>query len=127
MFRAHHVIDYLWKFGSELFCGLNSLSKKLGLSDYFYIEGGYVAMNYITKDSFGNLSLPFRTLFAQEMIKNGVLIPWIAPSFSHGKLELDITLQAAEKALKIYAMALNNGIEHYLEGSPIKPVFRRFN
>ena len=61
------------------------------------------------------------------MINNGVLMPWIAISMAHGQEELDITLTAVRKALKVYAAALEEGYEKYLKGAVIKPVFRRFN
>ena len=84
-------------------------------------------MNYLTKDSNGNISLDYRTLFNQEMIKQGVLMPWISVSQSHGEKELRLTLDAAEKALSVYRAALKNGIQEYLKGPSVKPVFRKFN
>ena len=71
--------------------------------------------------------MAFRTLYSQEMIENGVLMPWIAISTAHGQTELDMTLSAVRKALKVYAKALEDGYEKYLRGAVIKPVFRRFN
>jgi glutamate-1-semialdehyde 2,1-aminomutase len=126
-YRANNVIDHLWQYGEKLFNGMDSIARSLGISDYFFMEGGYVSMNYVTKDKKGVNSLAFRTLFSQELIKNNLLMPWIAPSFSHGEIELEITLEATEKALSIYKMALEHGIENYLVGPSIKPVFRKFN
>jgi glutamate-1-semialdehyde 2,1-aminomutase len=54
-------------------------------------------------------------------------MPWIAPSFSHGDAELQRTLDAARKALAVYAQALEQGVERFLQGPAIKPVFRKFN
>ena len=71
--------------------------------------------------------MKFRTLFSQEMIRQGVLIPWIAVSLAHADAELAITIEAARKALKVYASALTDGVEKYLEGPEIKPVFRKYN
>ena len=71
--------------------------------------------------------LELRTLFSQEMIDNGVLIPWIALSLAHGDRELDITLEAARKALAVYARALDEGVQAHLKGRAIRPVFRRHN
>jgi glutamate-1-semialdehyde 2,1-aminomutase len=71
--------------------------------------------------------MSFRTLFAQEMIKSKILMPYIAISFSHKEKELSMTLQAVEKALLVYKNALEQGIENYLESDVIKPVFRQFN
>jgi glutamate-1-semialdehyde 2,1-aminomutase len=91
------------------------------------MDGTYISMNYVTKDSEGMLSMAFRTLFAQEMLKSGVLIPWIAPSFSHTDTELNHTLKAVESSLIVYKKALKDGISSYLEGPAVKPVFRQFN
>ncbi len=127
IYKEQEVIKHLWEYGKKMFDGINKISKQLGLLDYFYMDGGYVSMNYVTKNKNGEISMAFRTLFAQEMINNGVLIPWIAPSFSHGDLELNITLEAVEKSLRIYKMALENEISQFLIGPEIKPVFRKFN
>lgn len=127
IYKEQNVINHLWQFGEKLFNGFNAVSESLGLKDHFYSDGGFVAMNYVTKDQSGAVSFPFRTLFSQEMIKNGVLIPWIAQSFAHGDAELKLTLDAAEKSLKIYKKALSEGIDKYLQGPAIKPVFRTHN
>ena len=61
------------------------------------------------------------------MIKNGVLMPWIAISYAHKEEELKETLVATKQALVVYKNALEDGSEKYLQGSIIKPVFRKFN
>ena len=120
---TEHILDY----GSKLINGMNSISKDLGIQDYFEAGGFGCSPYYFTKDREGQISLPFRTLFSQEMIKEGVLMPWIALSLSHTEIELEFTLKAVKKALLIYKLALEEGIENYLVGKSIKPVFRKFN
>ncbi len=127
IYKELNVINALWNFGEKLFKGINEISLNLGLIDYFFMEGTYISMNYCTKDSEGNISLDFRTLFAQEMIKNGVIIPWIAPSYSHGEEELELTLNAVKASLIVYKNAIKEGIDKYLVGDSIKPVFRKYN
>jgi len=61
------------------------------------------------------------------MIKNNILIPLIAPSFSHKEKELEKTLVAIEKTLNIYRKALEDGIDKYVKPPFIKPVFRKYN
>ena len=61
------------------------------------------------------------------MVKGGVVIPYIGVSFSDKDAELDKTLTAARDALKVYAKALNDGVEPYLKSKVIKPVFRKYN
>lgn len=127
IYQEYSVCEHLWKFGANLSEGFTALAKEFGINDFFSMEGPAICMNYVTRDSSGKISAKFRTLFAQEMIKGGVLMPWLAPSFSHGDNELDLTLNAARKALKVYVQALNSKIEDFLEGPEIKPVFRKFN
>jgi glutamate-1-semialdehyde 2,1-aminomutase len=127
IYKEFNVIKHLWSYGNKLFNGINKISSEIGLSEFFYMEGTYISMNYCTKNNDGIVSLDFRTLFAQEMIKNGVLIPWIAPSYAHGEFELEFTLNAVRKSLSVYKKALEQGIGKFLNGPSIKPVFRKFN
>ena len=61
------------------------------------------------------------------MIKQKVLFAWIALSLSHGEKELDITLSAVRRSLKVYSIALEKGCDNLLDGETIKPVFRKYN
>lgn len=126
-YKANNVIDHLWSYGEKLMDGMNNIAKEIGIQAYFEATGIPCSPNYMTKDRKGNTSLTFRTLFSQEMIKNGVLIPWIAISYAHQKSELEFTLNAVRNALQVYAKALEDGVENYLVGQAIKPVFRPFN
>ncbi len=127
VYKELNVIDHLWKYGEKLVSGMNSVAKDFGIENYFFVDGYFCHPNYITKDAKGNISFEFRTLFSQEMVKNGVLMPWIALCFEHGDKELEITLEAVSKSLKVYKLALENGIKKYLVGKAIKPVFRKYN
>ena len=54
-------------------------------------------------------------------------MPWISLSYSHNSKELQITKKAISKSFEIYSKALKNGLDKYLIGKPIKPVFRKYN
>ena len=127
IYKRDNVVEHLWSYGEQLINGMNAIAKELGIADYFQAVGVPCSPNYITKDKTGAGSMAFRTLYSQEMIKNGVLMPWIAISLAHGKEELEFTFEAVRKALEVYAKALEDGYEKYLQGAVIKPVFRRFN
>lgn len=127
VYKEKNVVEHLWSYGKKLIDGMNSIAKENGIENYFSTEGYACSPVYFTKDKSGNISLEFRTLFSQEMIKNGVLIPWIALSYAHGEKELEITLNAVRKSLTVYKQALENGIEKYLVGKAVKPVFRKYN
>jgi glutamate-1-semialdehyde 2,1-aminomutase len=127
IYQDADVIGHLWRYGAQLFEGLRGIARALGLSEYFTMEGSYIGMNYVTRDDDGVASLPMRTLFAQEMARRGVLIPWVAVSLAHSNAELRVTLDAAEEALKVYRQALADGWQKHLVGPPMKPVFRSHN
>lgn len=125
--KRDDVVKHFWNYGSKLKNEINQIAKELSISSYFFVEGYPCSLNYVTKDSRGQVSLDFRTLFSQELINNGVLMPYIALCQSHGDRELEITLNAVRESLKIYKKALDGNLSDYLSGPSIRPVFRKFN
>jgi glutamate-1-semialdehyde 2,1-aminomutase len=125
--RDKDVISHIWKVGEELQDGFNRLSRELGLGELVTMKGYPCSPIIICRDQEGEISLPYRTLFLQDMIANGVLVPYIAPSFSHTEREVEITLNAARNALTNYKASLNMRLEGRLHGLPVKSVFRRYN
>lgn len=127
VYQERNVCRHLWEYGARLKDGLQAVAAECGVADYFQMDGPAISLNYLTRDRAGSLSPAFRTLFAQEMVREGVLIPWIAVSLAHGDAELDATLSAARSALNVYARALDGGVERFLNGPALRPVFRRTN
>lgn len=127
IYKEEDVCAGLWEYGRKLKEGMESVSKEYGLEKYFVMDGPAICLNYLSLDKNLQASLEYRTLFSQEMARHGVLMPWIAICHSHGDRELDITLEATRKALKVYRDALEGDVGDYLIGSPIKPVFRQYN
>jgi glutamate-1-semialdehyde 2,1-aminomutase len=79
---------------------------------------------YATRDQDKQRSQPFRTLFLQETLRRGLLMPSLVVSFSHTDQDIDRTIEGIAEALYIYRRALDEGIEKYLIGRSVKPVFR---
>jgi glutamate-1-semialdehyde 2,1-aminomutase len=127
IYRDEDVSGHLWRYGKQLREGMTALAARHGLQDHFQMDGPAISMNYLTRDRSGALSMPLRTLFAQEMLKAGVMMPWLAVSQAHGPDELALTLAAVDQALGVYARALNGQIGDFLQGPAIRPVFRRNN
>ena len=125
--KENDVINHIWTYGKNLIDLMNGMAKEFGIEKSFVAGGIECSPYYLTFDKDGKNSLGLRTLFSQEMIKNGVLMPWIALSYSHGETELEITKKALENVFKIYKKAVNEGYEKYLIGDVIKPVFRKYN
>jgi len=127
IYREENVVDHLWNYGKSLQEGFASVAAQHGLSAHVHTDGPAIALNYVTRDRDGQISLPLRTLLAQELLKRGVMMPWIAISQSHGPIELQQTLEALDGALSVYKQALDGGVEHFLQGPAIRPVFRSHN
>lgn len=125
--KKNNVIKKNWEYGGKLIQKANEIAKSLAVDKYFYFAGAACSPYYICKDQIGHISLEFKTLFMQEMIKNRVLMPWVSIAYRHNQKEFNFTILALEKALYIYKKALLHGVKKYLKGPSIKPVFRKFN
>jgi glutamate-1-semialdehyde 2,1-aminomutase len=125
--ETHSVIDHLWRYGAMVSSAINSAARRAGIDKYFFAAGPVVSPYYTTVTAEGVPWFELRTLFSQEMIKQGVLMPWLAFSYRHGDAELAKTREALEHALGVCARAIAEGVDKYLVGPAIKPVFRRYN
>jgi glutamate-1-semialdehyde 2,1-aminomutase len=125
--RKHEAVEHLWNYGSTLTTMMERQAEAHGISHSFKLGGLSCSPYYLTLDASGASSLPLRTLFSQEMIRNGVLMPWIALCYRHGPAELEATERAIEQSFTVYRRALDEGVDKYLVGPAIKPVFRKHN
>lgn len=125
--QQHNVVEHLWDYGRKLTAMMQRKAEEHGVGQNFKVGGIACSPYYLTLDSSGANSLGLRTLFSQEMIRNGVLMPWIALSYRHGETELAATERALDAAFAVYRKALDEGTEKYLVGPAIKPVFRKHN
>jgi len=125
--QRHSVVEHLVDYGRRLTEMMHARAEAHGIGDSFKVGGIACSPYYLTLDASGINSLALRTLFSQEMIRHGVLMPWIALCYRHGDEELALTEQAIDQAFTVYARALDEGVDQYLEGPVIKPVFRKHN
>src|SRR5262249_6830997 len=101
--------------------------ESLDLVGHFEVLGRPSNLIYATRDQSRQPSQAFRTLFLQETIRRGLLTPSLVVSFSHTDADIDLTIDAVGESLRIYRQALEDGVENYLVGRSVKPVFRGFN
>ena len=126
--KKNNVINKNWDYGKNLKKIFNDVAKEHKIEKYIYMGGINCSPFFVCKNEKYEVSLDFRTLLMQEMIKCGILFPnYISISHSHGKKELEITKKAIKKSFIIYKKALKWGVKKYLEGDSIKPVFRKYN
>ena len=127
IYQQEAVVEHLHAQGRALRIGVNQAICKLGLEEYFQVIGRPCNLVYVTRDQTGQRSQPFRTLFLQETIKRGLLLPSLVVSYSHTAADIQRTIDAISEALVVYRQALEEGIEKYLIGRPVAPVFRTYN
>jgi glutamate-1-semialdehyde 2,1-aminomutase len=126
IYKREPVIEGMWNAGERLKQGVMKSIEEHGLKDYFHLLGRPCSLVYATRDHDKQPSQAFRTLFLQEMIKRGILAPSFVVSFCHSDMDVDRTIDAVHASLHVYQRAIREGIEKYLVGRPVKPVFRRF-
>lgn len=127
IYEREPVIEHLTAQGDRLREGINQMIATHNVADYFGVMGKPCNQVYYTLDQDGERSQPFRTLFMQETIKRGLLMPSLVVSYSHSDEDIDRTVEAIGEALAVYRQALDEGVEHYLNGRSVQPVFRKFN
>jgi glutamate-1-semialdehyde 2,1-aminomutase len=127
IYRERNVVEFLWKQGERLRALVNQSIVENHLEGFFKLVGRPCNLVFATHDQDGNRSQAFRTLFMQEMIRRGVIAPSLVVSFSHSETDIQRTAEAVYEAHGVYRKALDEGIQRYLEGRPVKPVNRRYN
>jgi glutamate-1-semialdehyde 2,1-aminomutase len=127
VYKQFGVVEQLARQGERLRAGINQSINRHGISGQFELQGRSCNLIFVTKDGKGQRSQAFRTLFMQELIRRGVIGPSFVVSYSHSDKDIDQTIDVVDQALGVYAKALEDGVEKYLEGRPVKPVFRKYN
>jgi glutamate-1-semialdehyde 2,1-aminomutase len=127
--RRHGVVERLAEAGRRLIAGVESAAKRHGIESYVSAASDFPCRPALKCGGPDNTpSAEYRTLFIQEMLRRGVFMPWICPSFRHEDAELDQTLEALDDACSVYAKALEQrNVAGFLDGRPAKPVFRKLN
>ncbi|KXF79506.1 glutamate-1-semialdehyde 2,1-aminomutase [Paramesorhizobium deserti] len=127
VYRSEPVIEHLHAQGRKLREGLEQVIARHGLQSFVKIVGRPSCLAYATLDRASEASQAFRSLFLQETIRRGVLMPSLVVSYTHSNEDIERTIEAVDGALGVYALALDQGVERYLVGRPSQIVYRRFN
>ncbi len=125
IYQREPVVQKLWEQGRKLATGITKAIDDAKLRGFFSISGKPCCLTYGTCDAEKRPSQDFRTLFLQEILKQGILAPSFVISYSHSDRDIERTVEAVHAALKVYRMALEDGIAKFLVGRPAKPVYRR--
>jgi glutamate-1-semialdehyde 2,1-aminomutase len=124
VYEREDVVGHLYRMGERLRAGVNRHVEALGLQATFQCVGRSCSLLYATLDAAGKPSQEMRTIFMQEIVRRGILAPSFILSYSHSPADIDYTIDVVGEALQVYRNALRDGPARYLEGRPLKPVFR---
>lgn len=127
IYEQEPVIAHLYRQGNRLIEGIRHLVEQLHLEGHFGTMGRPSNLVYFTRDQEKKPSQIFRTLFLQETIKRGLIMPSLVVSYSHSDLDIDRTIERIGEALHVYRKALDEGADKYLVGQPSKPALRQYN
>jgi glutamate-1-semialdehyde 2,1-aminomutase len=124
--RDCDVVAHVWRVGRILQDGLQEAARAMGVADLVSC-GGYPCSPTLSFGAAPEVSAAqLRTLFLQEMVSHGVLIPYIAPSFSHRDDVIERTVSAAAEAFGSLSEVLDGAsIESRLRGPAAETVFAR--
>jgi glutamate-1-semialdehyde 2,1-aminomutase len=127
IYAEQPVIEHLYRQGARLAEGIERAVQENNLVGYFGALGKPCNLLYFTRDENKQPSQLFRALFMQETIKRGLIMPSLVVSYSHSDEDIERTLEGICEALVVYRKALDEGIDRYLVGRPVKPVDRKYN
>lgn len=127
IFREEPVVETMERIGGRLREGILAAASHHGVEDHVKPLGRPQCMVFTTFDGEGKPSQPFRTLFLQETLRRGLLMPSLVLSYAHTEEDVDLTIGAVDEALEVYRRALDEGVDKYIDGRPIAPVMRRYN
>jgi glutamate-1-semialdehyde 2,1-aminomutase len=126
-YKENKVIERLYEQGTKLENGIMKASRDLSLQDKVMVLGPPCCSVYTSRDQDDQPSQPFRTLFMQETMKRGLIMPSTIISYSHSDADIAETVEKIHEALVVYKKALQEGIGKYLRGRPVQPVWRKYN
>ena len=125
IYQSEPVIEHLYRAGERVRQGAQQVAQRHGLSQHFEVFGRPCNLLFGTKGPDGRPSQAFRTLFLQQTLRRGVLMPSLVVSYSHSDSDIDRTIDVIDAALRVYARALHDGVDKHLEGRPTRTVFDR--
>jgi glutamate-1-semialdehyde aminotransferase len=127
-YRTRDVLGYHRKIVAAVAAGMRAAVAVHRLEQHLEVHASPWRVVNVTRAAEGHVSLAFRTLLMQEMIGRGVLFQgFFLPCFSHTESDVAQVVRAFEASAAIYREALEHGVEKFLVGGAIRPVFRKYN
>jgi glutamate-1-semialdehyde 2,1-aminomutase len=121
--------EHVWSLGKRLVEGVRKLASDGGVGNHVRVVGFDCNPQILCTHENGTYWPELHTSFHEEVIANGVLIPWTSITQAHGEPELLRTFDALNAAVNKVRRVLESKapVESSFTGPAVKPVFRKFN
>lgn len=127
-YKTRDVLGHQGRMVAEVAHGMRGAVAAHRLQPFLEVHASPWRIVAVTRDAEEKVSLAFRTLVMQEMIGRGVLFQGaFMPCYSHTSADVTQILQAFDAACGVYREALDHGVDKFLVGPPVRPVFRKYN
>lgn len=126
--KKQNAIHHFWEIGKMLQDKIRDVAVQVGAEKYINISGYGVKPAFSFNDEKGEISMVARTLFLQETIARGLLMPYFVPSFAHKIEDINFAVECIKDSLIVMKTAAEGkGMASAINGEIVKPVFRKFN
>ncbi|MFT5755358.1 MAG: glutamate-1-semialdehyde 2,1-aminomutase [Alteromonadaceae bacterium] len=126
--KEQKVIKHFWHVGQTLKKGIKQAALQAGISSYVNVGGYDCKPSLSLVNEQGQPCMKLRTLFLQETIKQGLMIPYIVPCLAHTDKIITAAIDNIGNAFDVIYQGINQDrIDHLIQGHIVKPVFRKFN
>jgi glutamate-1-semialdehyde 2,1-aminomutase len=123
----NNVIQSLWNTGYKIKNILKNAISENNLEALISISGPSVSPIIQFFDANGDTCTNLKTLFSQEMVKRGILMPWISICYRHESIDFHHFKNVVNGVLSVCKKATESNMANFLQGDPVKPVFRKYN
>lgn len=123
-YQREDVVATLAQIGERLEERVREAADAAGVGSHVALAGHPANLVYATLDEQGQPSQAFRTLFLQELLIRGVIAPSFVVSAALDDDDIEQVAGAVFEAGCTYRKALDEGIDRYLRGRPVRPAIR---
>lgn len=128
LIKDNNIIDHFWHVGKTLKTGISQVAQDKGLANFVNVGGYDCKPSFGLVDENGQACMKLRTLFLQETVKQGLMMPYIVPCLAHTNEVIDNAVGIIGNAFEVLAEGIKQGtIDQMIQGPLVKPVFRKFN
>ena len=126
--RRLNASQHYYEIGGRLKRGIRAVAESVGAEAFIDVPGFDCKPIIIINGPDGAPNYLIRTLYLQETIARGLLIPYVIPSIAHTYEDVDKAVEIIGDALTVIKQAVDDDrLEEAVHGACVKPVFRKYN